>query len=149
MIINSGKFRVLEKIIQKFVIEEGKKMIIFSNFDSIIILCDELLGTFNSRDSKFEHVRLDGRTSSAWRRPLVRLFTNDPRYMIFLISIRAGGEGLNLTSSSDVVFLGEDWNLQVMRQAEARVHRIGQKPPVSIFKLYSRETIEEQMHLLG
>ena len=66
--------------------------------------------------------------------------------MVFLVSIRAGGEGLNLTSSSVVVFLDSDWNPQVMHQAEARVHRIGQKHPVSIFKLYSRGTVEEQIH---
>lgn len=66
--------------------------------------------------------------------------------MVLLVSIRAGGEGLNLTSSSVVVFLDEDWNPQVMRQAEARVHRIGQKHPVSIFKLYSRGTVEEQIN---
>ena len=66
--------------------------------------------------------------------------------MVFLVSIRAGGEGLNLTSSSVVVFLDSDWNPQVMHQAEARVHHIGQKHPVSIFKLYSRGTIEEQMY---
>lgn len=49
--------------------------------------------------------------------------------MVFLVSIRAGGEGLNLTSSSVVVFLDSDWNPQVMHQAEARVHHIGQKHP--------------------
>lgn len=145
-IVHSGKFVILQKIIQKFVVEDKKKVIIFSNFDHSLSLCEDLLTTFRDNGSRFEHARLDGKTSSAWRRLLVHLFTTDPRYMVFLVSIRAGGEGLNLTSSSVIVFLDSDWNPQVMHQAEARVHRIGQKHPVSIFKLYSRGTVEEQMH---
>lgn len=145
-IVHSGKFVILQKVIQKFVVEDKKKVIIFSNFDHSLSLCEDLLTTFRDSGSRFEHTRLDGKTSSAWRRLLIHLFTTDPRYMVFLVSIRAGGEGLNLTSSSVVVFLDSDWNPQVMHQAEARVHRIGQKHPVSIFKLYSRGTVEEQMH---
>lgn len=145
-IVHSGKFIILQKIIQKIVVEDKKKVIIFSNFDHSLSLCEDLLTTFRDNGSRFEHARLDGKTSSSWRRLLVHLFTTDPRYMVFLVSIRAGGEGLNLTSSSVVVFLDSDWNPQVMHQAEARVHRIGQKHPVSIFKLYSRGTVEEQMH---
>ena len=145
-LVHSGKFVVLQKIIQKFVVEDKKKIIIFSNFDHSLSLCEDLMTTFRDNGSRFEHARLDGKTSSAWRRLLVHLFTADPRYMVFLVSIRAGGEGLNLTSSSAVVFLDEDWNPQIMQQAEARVNRIGQKHPVSIFKMYSRGTVEEQMH---
>ncbi|ODM17879.1 hypothetical protein SI65_06667 [Aspergillus cristatus] len=147
-ILNSGKFVILQKIIRQVVIEEHKKIDI-SNFEPALTLCEDLLTTFKNDDHHFNHARLDGRTSSAWRRLFVHLFTHDPRYKIFLVSIRAGGEGFNLTSSSTVVFLDEDWNPQVMRQAEARVHRIGQTQPVSIFKLYSRGTVEEQILMSG
>lgn len=88
---------------------------------------------------------MDDRTFSAQRNLLVHLFNNDPRYKVFLIPIRTR-EGLNLISSSVVVFLDEDWNPQVMGQAEARVHRIGQKHPESVFKLYWRGDVEEQMN---
>ncbi|KAL2830786.1 SNF2 family N-terminal domain-containing protein [Aspergillus cavernicola] len=141
---NSGKFIVLQKIIHQAVVVENKKVIIFSCFDQALNLCEDLL-EMEKVHAQFDHVRLDGSTSSAWRNLSVYLFQTDPRYRVFLLSIRAGGEGLNLVSSSTVVFLDEDWNPQIMRQAEARVHRIGQTQPVTIFRLYSKGTVEEQM----
>ncbi|KAE8311432.1 SNF2 family N-terminal domain-containing protein [Aspergillus transmontanensis] len=145
VITNSGKYIVLLKIVQHFVLERGKKIIIFSNFNQALNLCEDLLLTIQKKGDPMRYVRLDGSTSSARRNLSIYLFQNDPRYMVFLISIRAGGEGLNLVSSSTVIFLDEDWNPQVMRQAEARVHRIGQKHPVRIFKLQSKGTVEEQI----
>lgn len=62
-----------------------------------------------------------------------------------LISTRAGGLGINLASASDVVLLDQDWNPQITLQAEARAHRIGQKNPVTVYKLVSSGTVEEQM----
>ncbi|KAL4779213.1 SNF2 family N-terminal domain-containing protein [Aspergillus varians] len=141
---NSGKFIVLQKMVHQFVIIEKKKVIIFSGFDQALNLCEDLF-EMEKIYSPFEHVRLDGSTSAAWRNLSVYLFQNDPRYMVFLVSIRAGGEGLNLVSSSTVIFLDDDWNPQVMRQAESRVHRIGQTRPVSIFRIHARGTVEDQM----
>lgn len=145
VITNSGKYIVLLKMVQYFVLERGKKIIIFSNFNQALNLCEDLLLTTQKNGDPVRYVRLDGSTSNARRNLSIYLFQNDPRYMVFLISIRAGGEGLNLVSSSTVIFLDEDWNPQVMRQAEARVHRIGQKHPVNIFKLQSKGTVEEQI----
>lgn len=139
----SGKFVVLEKLVRNY-LSEGRKIIIFSNFDQALNLCEDMLEVLKSQ-TNFEYARLDGSTSSAWRRLSVHLFNNDARYMVFLLAIRAGGEGLNLVSSSVVVFLDEDWNPQVMRQAEARVHRIGQTRAVDVFRLHSKGTVEEQM----
>lgn len=62
-----------------------------------------------------------------------------------LISTRAGGLGINLTSASTVVMLDQDWNPQIMLQAEARAHRIGQTKPVTVYKLCTQGTVEEQM----
>ncbi|KAE8362877.1 SNF2 family N-terminal domain-containing protein [Aspergillus caelatus] len=145
VITNSGKYIVLLKMVHYFVLERGKKIIIFSNFNQALNLCEDLLLTIQKNVDTVRYVRLDGSTSNARRNLSIYLFQNDPRYMVFLISIRAGGEGLNLVSSSTVIFLDEDWNPQVMRQAEARVHRIGQKHPVNIFKLQSKGTVEEQI----
>lgn len=139
----SGKFVVLEKLVRNY-LSEGRKMIVFSNFDQALNICEDMLGVLN-RQTNFEYARLDGSTSSAKRRLSVHLFNNDPRYMVLLLAIRAGGEGLNLVSSSVVVFLDEDWNPQVMRQAEARVHRIGQTQAVDVFRLHAKGTVEEQM----
>ncbi|KAE8413200.1 SNF2 family N-terminal domain-containing protein [Aspergillus pseudocaelatus] len=145
VITNSGKYIVLLKMVHYFVLERGKKIIIFSNFNQALNLCEDLLLAIQKNGDTVRYVRLDGSTSNARRNLSIYLFQNDPRYMVFLISIRAGGEGLNLVSSSTVIFLDEDWNPQVMRQAEARVHRIGQKHPVNIFKLQSKGTVEEQI----
>lgn len=145
MVYNSGKFIVLATIIREFVIARQKKIIIFSGFDQALNLCEDVLTHIQSSGTEFGFVRIDGRTPSAQRNLGVHLFNNNPSCMVFLLSIRAGGEGLNLSSASVVVFLDEDWNPQVMRQAEARVHRIGQKEDVTIFKTHSRGTIEEQM----
>ncbi|KAI9045285.1 putative nucleosome remodeling complex ATPase subunit (Snf2h) [Aspergillus affinis] len=92
-----------------------------------------------------KHVRLDGGTPSAMRNLSMYLFQIDPRYMVFLVFIRAGGEGLNLISASTVLFLDEDWNPQVMKQAESRVHRMGQTQPVEIFCIQAKGTTEGQM----
>lgn len=136
---------MLHKLLKQYVLVDKEKVIIFSGFDQTLNLCEDLLQIIRRRSPEFEYVRIDGSTPSAWRNLAIHLFNTDSRYMVFLISIRAGGEGLNLASASTVVFLDEDWNPQVMRQAEARVHRIGQAKPVSIFKMYSRGTVEEQM----
>jgi SWI/SNF-related matrix-associated actin-dependent regulator of chromatin subfamily A member 5 len=144
LIDQSGKFMVLMKLLQHYVATETK-VIVFSNFDQALNLCEDLVMMLQGINRAFEYARLDGRTTGPWRKVMVHLFQNDPKYKVFLVSIRAGGEGLNLTSSSVIVFLDEDWNPQVMRQAEARVHRIGQTRPVVIYKLRSTGTVEEQM----
>lgn len=131
-------------MIRQYVGLENKKVIIFSGFDQTLDLCEDLL-EMEKVQFPFKYVRLDGSTSSAWRNLSVFLFQNDPRYMVFLLSTRAGGEGLNLVSSSIVIFLDDDWNPQVMRQAESRVHRIGQTQPVQIFRIHAKGTVEDQM----
>ena len=76
----------------------------------------------------------------------IRMFNcEDSEYRIMLISTRAGGLGVNLATASDVVMLDQDWNPQIMLQAEARAHRIGQKNPVTVYKLCTQGTVEEQM----
>jgi hypothetical protein len=142
---NSGKFIILEKMLRQFVLAERQKVIIFSGFDQALNLCEDVLTHVRGNARGFEYARIDGSTLSAWRNLAIYLFNNNLRYKVFLVSIRAGGEGLNLASASRVIFLDEDWNPQVMRQAEARAHRLGQTKPVTIFKIHSRGTVEEQM----
>lgn len=69
----------------------------------------------------------------------------DSIYHVILISTRAGGLGINLATASDVILLDQDWNPQIMLQAEARAHRIGQTKPVTVYKLCTQGTVEEQM----
>ncbi|KAG2420162.1 hypothetical protein HFD88_004962 [Aspergillus terreus] len=144
LITQSGKFQVLSKLVQRFVSEQ-KKVIIFSGFEGALDFCEDMLSLLQTSFDPSRYVRLDGQTPSAVRNLSTYLFRNDERYLVFLISIRAGGEGLNLTCSSTIIFLDEDWNPQQMKQACSRVHRIGQTKPVEIFRIQSRGTVEEQM----
>jgi len=145
----SSKFIVLGKMIDELVIKQGKKIIIFSGFTHTLDYCEDLLTIkgSNQYDKTFRHTRFDGGTSRARRNLQVRLF-NDPasEYKVMLLTTRAGGLGLNLAAAcSDVIFLDEDWNVQVTVQAESRAHRIGQQKPVTVYKLATQGTVEEQM----
>jgi SWI/SNF-related matrix-associated actin-dependent regulator of chromatin subfamily A member 5 len=141
----SSKFIVLQKLVKRLVIGQGKKVLIFSGFDETLSCCEYLLNSFNENGKNFGYVRLDGSTSRARRNLNIHLFTNDPYYKVFLIATRAGGEGITLTAATEVVFMDLDWNPQLTLQAEARAHRIGQTQPVTVYKILTRGTVEEQM----
>lgn len=142
----SGKFIVLEKLLKHSVFEQGKKVLIFSGFKETLDWCESLLEMISGFGQEFKHLRLDGGVGRARRNLDMRLF-NDRQsvYKVMLLSTRAGGLGINLTTAQDVIFLDEDWNPQVTLQAEARAHRIGQEFPVTIYKLCTQGTVEEQM----
>ncbi|KAG9229328.1 ISWI chromatin-remodeling complex ATPase ISW2 [Amylocarpus encephaloides] len=142
----SGKFIVLEKLINELVIKEKKKILIFSGFTLMLDMVEELLHLRGGDGSKYRYARIDGATVRARRNLSIRTFNDlQSDYRVMLISTRAGGLGINLAAASDVVLLDQDWNPQITLQAEARAHRIGQKNPVTIYKLVSQGTVEEQM----
>lgn len=142
----SGKFILLEKLLKHTIFEQGKKVLIFSGFTHTLDCCEDLLSLISGHGQKFRHLRLDGGTGRARRNLDIRLFnTEGSEYKVMLLSTRAGGLGINLTSAQDVIFLDEDWNPQITLQAEARAHRIGQTKPVTIYKLCTQGTVEEQM----
>ena len=91
-------------------------------------------------------VRLDGNTSIRERQPLIDLFNTDNSVKIFLLSTRAGGMGINLTSADTVITHDLDFNPTGDLQAEDRCHRIGQKKPVTIIKMVIKDTVEENIH---
>lgn len=142
----SGKFILLEKLLKHTIFEQVKKVLIFSAFTHALDCCEDLLSLISNHGENFRHLRLDGSTGRARRNLDIRLF-NQPGsdYKVMLLSTRAGGLGINLTSAQDVIFLDEDWNPQITLQAEARAHRIGQTKPVTIYKLCTQGTVEEQM----
>ncbi|KAJ4335268.1 hypothetical protein N0V95_008953 [Ascochyta clinopodiicola] len=142
----SGKFILLEKLLKHTIFEQGKKVLIFSGFTHTLDCCEDLLSLISNHGEKFRHLRLDGGTGRARRNLDIRLFNqSNSDYKVMLLSTRAGGLGINLTSAQDVIFLDEDWNPQITLQAEARAHRIGQTKPVTIYKLCTQGTVEEQM----
>jgi SWI/SNF-related matrix-associated actin-dependent regulator of chromatin subfamily A member 5 len=148
VITASGKFIVLSKLVDELVVNQGKKLLIFSSFTRTLDLVEDLLVYMGARGDQpiFRYTRLDGSTQRARRNLGIRQF-NDPKSMfqIMLLSTRAGGLGINLTSATEVAFMDEDWNPQVTIQAEARAHRIGQTKKVTIYKLCAQGTVEEQM----
>lgn len=146
VITASGKFIVLEKLVNELVVKQKKKILIFSGFTKMLDLVEEMLLLRGGDGTSFRSMRIDGSTARARRNLGIRLFndlTSD--YRVMMISTRAGGLGINLATASDVVLLDQDWNPQITLQAEARAHRIGQKNPVTIYKLVSQGTVEEQM----
>lgn len=140
----SSKFTVLTKLIDKLVVTEGRQMLIFSDWTGVLDCIEDMLGWRYS--STFQYLRFDGKTSAARRNLHMKLFqdaSND--YRIMIISTRAGGLGINLTKATEVVFMDEQWNPQVTVQAESRSHRIRQTSPVTVYKLSTSGTVEEQM----
>lgn len=120
-------------------IETKRKVLIFSQFTSYLSVLEQRL-----HDEGITPYVLTGSTPKAKRIELVDAFnTND--VPVFLISLKAGGVGLNLTSAEVVIHADPWWNASVMNQATDRAHRIGQKNRVSVYKLIAKDTIEERI----
>jgi superfamily II DNA or RNA helicase len=118
---------------------EGHRALVFSQFTAHLALVREVL---DAQGIAYEY--LDGRTPQGARKERVRAFQEGDA-LLFLISLRAGGFGLNLTAANSVIHLDPWWNPAVEDQASDRAHRIGQERPVTVYRLVARGTIEEQM----
>ncbi|KAF8533614.1 SNF2 family N-terminal domain-containing protein [Trichophaea hybrida] len=145
LILASSKMIFLDKLLEELCINQGKKVLIFSTFTKMLDICEDFMYLKGGDGSRFKFDRLDGGTARARRNLAIRLFNSDPEYKVLLISTGAGGLGINLTSASNVVMLDTDWNPQVDLQAQARAHRIGQVNPVTVYRLITQGTVEEQM----
>jgi SNF2 family DNA or RNA helicase len=120
-------------------IEGGHRMLLFSQFTSMLDLLEDQLDARGIR-----YLRLDGSTPKIARQSLVTEF-NSGDAPLFLISLKAGGTGLNLTGADVVIHYDPWWNLSVQNQATDRAHRIGQEKRVQVFKLIASSTIEERI----
>jgi superfamily II DNA or RNA helicase len=118
--------------------EEGHQSLVFSQFTSLLAIVRERLDQTGVR---YEY--LDGATRN--RQERVETFQNDPTCSVFLISLKAGGLGLNLTAAEYVFLLDPWWNPAVEAQAVDRAHRIGQTRPVFAYRLIARDTVEEKV----
>ncbi|MDH5426630.1 MAG: DEAD/DEAH box helicase [Nitrospirota bacterium] len=123
--------------------DEGHSALVFSQFTSYLDLVEQ-----EFRAHHIPYVRLDGSTPTATRKKIVQEFQDSKEPIVFLLSLKAGGQGLNLTKASYVFHLDPWWNPAVENQASDRAHRIGQKQKVSIMRLLMRHTIEEKMMAL-
>lgn len=120
--------------------DEGHSALVFSQFTSYLDLVEQEFHVHH-----IPYVRLDGSTPTATRKKIVQEFQDGKQPLVFLLSLKAGGQGLNLTKASYVFHLDPWWNPAVENQASDRAHRIGQKQKVSIMRLLMRHTIEEKM----
>lgn len=134
---DSAKYEMLLELLENLV-DGNHKTVIFSQYTRMLnIMRNEL----TTKGISFEY--LDGTSKN--RLSIVKRFNEDPNISVFLVSLKAGGSGLNLTSADTVIHYDMWWNPAVENQATDRVHRIGQKNSVSSYKLVTLGTIEEKI----
>lgn len=140
LITSSGKMMLLDQLLTKLK-KDNHRVLIFSQMVKML----DILGDYlHLRNYQFQ--RLDGTIAAGPRRQAIDHFNApDSNDFCFLLSTRAGGLGINLMTADTVILFDSDWNPQADLQAMARAHRIGQTKPVSIYRLVSKETVEEEV----
>lgn len=137
----SGKLELLLEVVSDAIANEHR-ILIFSQFTSMLKIIEEEL-----KKRHIEYFYLEGSTNVAERNDYVKRF-NQGEGQVFLISLKAGGTGLNLTGADTVIHYDPWWNPAVEEQATDRVYRIGQKNNVHVIKLLTRNSIEEKIYKL-
>jgi len=136
----SGKLAVLDKLLQSL-FRKGNRTVIFSQFTSMLDILEDYCMMRG-----WKYVRFDGGTQRAQRNYLINQFNApESEIFIFLMSTRSGGLGINLQTADTCILFDSDWNPQPDIQAMARVHRIGQKKIVHVYRLVSAGTVEERI----
>ncbi|KAJ2928576.1 hypothetical protein H1R20_g8519, partial [Candolleomyces eurysporus] len=134
----SSKFKAVYTILEQ--IPSGEKALIFSMFPSLL----DILGLFLSRN-KIKYVQFDGRMNLRERDDALNNITNDSEYEVMLISMKAGGVGLNITACNHVIVFDPWWNPYVEEQAIARAYRRGQTRDVHVYRIVCPKSIEDQI----
>ncbi|MDR0999571.1 MAG: DEAD/DEAH box helicase [Clostridiales bacterium] len=134
----SGKLNLALETIQ-MTVESGHRLLMFSQFTSMLSILRKMLDALG-----FNYFYLDGSTPSKDRMDMAQRF-NDGENELFLISLKAGGAGLNLVGADVVIHYDMWWNPAVMDQASDRAHRFGQKNSVQVFNLVAKDTVEEKI----
>ncbi|XP_070819782.1 SWI/SNF-related matrix-associated actin-dependent regulator of chromatin subfamily A containing DEAD/H box 1A [Chaetodon trifascialis] len=137
LLLDSGKFHHLTELLASLK-NKGDRVVLFSQFTMMLDIVEVLL-----KHLKHRYVRLDGSTPIADRIVLIDEFNTDPDIFVFLLSTRAGGLGINLTSANVVILHDIDCNPYNDKQAEDRCHRVGQTRTVQVIKLISKDSIED------
>jgi SNF2 family DNA or RNA helicase len=136
-VASSSKLDLLLETLEE-IVSEGHKALVFSQWTSMLDLVEPAL-----RAAKIGYTRLDGSTID--RAKVVSEFSADDGPPVFLLSLKAGGTGLNLTAADYVFHLDPWWNPAVEDQATDRAHRIGQDRPVVSCRLIAEDTVEERI----
>lgn len=125
----------------KDAVQSGHKMLLFSGYTSMFEIIEQAL-----KKEGITYLKLTGKTSVKDRFELIEQFNKDENIKVFLISLKAGGTGINLTSADMVIHYDPWWNLSVENQATDRTHRIGQTKKVQVYKLITKNSIEEKIY---
>ncbi|KAA0185809.1 hypothetical protein HAZT_HAZT004516 [Hyalella azteca] len=136
-ILASGKFQKFDELLPEMK-ARGDRVLVFSQFVIVLDIVEEYM---RLRDHKF--LRLDGQTPIYERQEMIDEFNENPSIFVFLLSTKAGGLGINLTSANCVLLHDIDFNPYNDKQAEDRCHRVGQTRPVTVTRLVTRDSIEE------
>ncbi|KAI5291279.1 hypothetical protein KEM52_000213 [Ascosphaera acerosa] len=136
----SGKMLLLERLVP-YLMAQGHKILLFSQFKLQL----DILQDWATQLHGWPCCRIDGSVAQSERREMISAFNTDPAYKIFLLSTRAGGQGINLTAADTVILYDSDWNPQQDLQAQDRAHRIGQTKPVVVYRLATKGTIEQTL----
>lgn len=140
LVYNAAKLQVLDKLLKKLK-EEGSRVLIFSQMSRLLDILEDYCYFRN-----YEYCRIDGSTAHEDRIQAIDDYNApDSKKFVFLLTTRAGGLGINLTSADVVVLYDSDWNPQADLQAMDRAHRIGQKKQVKVFRLVTDNSVEEKI----
>ncbi len=137
--VKNSKMDMLLEILEEK-ISDGHKILVFSQFTSIFPFIEKRL-----KEANIKYLILTGKTSSLDRGTIVEEFNKNQDIKVFLISLKAGGTGLNLTSADTVIHYDPWWNIAAMNQATDRCYRIGQEKTVHVIKMINKDTIEEKI----
>ena len=129
--------------ITKDAVEGGHKILLFSGYTSMFNILEKEL-----KKEGIEYFKLTGQTKVSDRIKLVEEFNENDKIKVFLISLKAGGTGLNLTGADMVIHYDPWWNASAENQATDRTYRIGQKKNVQVYKLITKNSIEERIYEL-
>ncbi|KAI3397375.1 hypothetical protein diail_10825 [Diaporthe ilicicola] len=140
IVTSSGKMLLLDRLLPAL-FERGSKVLIFSQFSTQLDIlwdyCAELRG--------WNVCRISGSVAQQDRQAQIDEFNTNPDCKLFILTTRAGGQGINLAAADTVILFDSDWNPQQDLQAQDRAHRIGQKRPVIVYRLATKGTVEEDL----
>ena len=134
-----GKLQRLDKLLRGLQ-AGGHRALIFTQMTKVLDILEQFLNIHGHR-----YLRLDGSTKIEQRQILTERFNNDTQFLVFILSSRSGGLGINLTGADTVIFYDLDWNPAMDKQCQDRCHRIGQTRDVHIYRFVSEHTIESNI----
>ncbi|KAJ1742426.1 swr1 complex component [Coemansia sp. RSA 989] len=132
-----GKLQALDRLLHTLV-SGGHRVLLFTQMTRVLDILEQWLNLHGMR-----YLRLDGATRVEQRWRLTEMFNHDTRWSVFISSTRAGGLGINLTGADSVIFYDSDWNHAMDAQCQDRCHRIGQLREVHVYRLISKNSVEE------